>query len=68
MKKNVTTIDRTFEKVASLRKMLLRGVSQSKKIELIAQEVEKVLPEIVATHSQNGNKSVDYANLVAVLV
>jgi hypothetical protein len=51
----------------------LRGVSFNWKednraaIGLIAQEVEKVLPEVV-TERENGTKAVAYANLVAVLI
>jgi len=34
---------------------------------VIAQDVEKVIPEIVHT-AENGYKSVEYAKLVAVLI
>lgn len=52
----------------------LRGVSFTWKetgddsIGLIAQEVEKVLPELVSTDSDTGLKSVQYGNLVAPLI
>jgi translation initiation factor IF-2 len=36
-------------------------------IGVIAQEVEQVLPEVVAT-AENGDKSVAYGNIVAVLI
>lgn len=51
----------------------LRGVSYVRKdtgklgIGLVAQEVEKVLPQLVATDA-NGMKSVAYANMVGVLI
>ena len=51
----------------------LRGVSYVRKdtgklgIGLVAQEVEKVLPQLVATDT-NGMKSVAYANMVGVLI
>jgi hypothetical protein len=51
----------------------LRGVSYARKdtgklgIGVIAQEVEKVLPQLVAT-DVNGTKSVAYANMVGVLI
>ena len=52
----------------------LRGVnftwrdSGRSDIGLIAQEVEKVVPEVVHTDEQTGMKSVEYGNLVAVLI
>jgi len=39
-----------------------------KQIGLIAQEVEKVIPEVVSTDKADGYKSVEYSNMVAVLV
>lgn len=51
----------------------LRGVSYVRKdtgklgIGVVAQEVEKVLPQLVATDA-NGMKSVAYANMVGVLI
>jgi hypothetical protein len=44
-----------------------RGFAEGKQIGFIAQEVEKILPELVTT-DQNGYKSVAYANVVPVLV
>ena len=59
----------------SLQKVLeLQGVSFNWKstgqpsIGLIAQDVEKVFPEIVATDSKTGLKSVAYENLIAPLI
>lgn len=52
----------------------LRGVnftwrdSGRSDIGFIAQEVEKVVPEVVHTDAQTGMKSVEYGNLVAVLI
>ncbi len=37
-------------------------------IGLIAQDVEKVLPELVATNPQTGYKSVKYSNMVGPLI
>jgi exopolysaccharide biosynthesis protein len=37
------------------------------KVGVIAQEVEKVVPEVVATNA-DGYKSVSYGNLVGVLI
>ena len=52
----------------------LKGISFNWKdtgkadVGLIAQDVEKVLPELVATDSSTGLKSVKYGNLVAPLI
>ena len=40
---------------------------EGKRIGLIAQEVEEVIPELVHT-ADDGYKSVEYANLIAVLI
>jgi hypothetical protein len=44
-----------------------RGFAAGKQIGFIAQEVEKILPELVSTDA-NGYRSVAYANVVPVLV
>lgn len=75
-KKNIFTLNNALEKV-----MQLRGVgyemrkeefpdkqfSEGAQVGLIAQEVEKVVPEVVVTNA-DGYKSVDYAKLVPVLI
>jgi hypothetical protein len=43
------------------------GADQSRQAGLLAQEVERVMPEIVAT-DDNGYKSVDYGKLNALLI
>jgi len=77
LKKNIMPIDGALDKVASLRGVTFewrreesfsKGFDEGKKMGLIAQEVEGVLPEVVSRNVQNGNKSVEYANLVAVLI
>ena len=64
LKSDVETIDNALDKV-----MNMRGVSftkqAEKKIGVIAQEVEKVLPEVV---SDGEYKSVAYGNMVGVLI
>jgi len=45
----------------------VQEIDSSKQIGMIAQEVEKILPELVNTDS-NGYKSVEYSRVVAVLV
>lgn len=75
-KKNVATIENALDQVTELRGVTFEwrrdefgqmNFPASRKIGLIAQEVEQVIPEVVNTN-KNGFKSVEYANLVAVLV
>jgi hypothetical protein len=63
---------RTIENAVDITKQL-RGVSYLRKdtgklgIGVVAQEVEQVLPQLVATDT-NGMKSVAYANMVGILI
>jgi len=75
-KKNIQNIDTPLSKVLSLRGVYyywdldnpdVQEIDSSKQIGMIAQEVEKILPELVNTDS-NGYKSVEYSRVVAVLV
>jgi hypothetical protein len=65
LKSNITTIDNGLSKVLEMR-----GVEYTKdgkkSLGLIAQEVEAVLPEMVA--EIEGFKTVSYGNIVAVLI
>ena len=68
LKSNIETIQGGLEKVEQLR-----GVTYTRderdNIGVIAQEVEKVLPEIVLTaDDEMGTKSVDYSRITAVLI
>lgn len=68
LKDNIETIENGLAKVSELR-----GVSYTKdnkkSIGVIAQEVEKVLPEVVITgNTEDKFKSVDYGRLTAVLI
>jgi hypothetical protein len=68
LKDNVETITEALHKVKQLR-----GVSYSSRLDydqhigVIAQEVERVVPEVVKTHP-DGLKSVAYGNLVGLLI
>jgi len=67
LKKNILTISNPLERVLNLRGVSFEWKDDGKKdIGLIAQEVEQVFPELV--WESNGLKSVEYANLVAVLI
>jgi hypothetical protein len=69
LKKNISTIENPLDKI-----MKLRGVnftwknSNQKTVGFIAQEVEKVVPELVKTNSQTTLKSVHYSNIIAIVV
>ena len=69
LKKNIQVIPDALDKV-----LKLEGVSfqwkdgDEKSLGLIAQDVEKILPELVKTNSETGLKSVEYGNLVAPLI
>jgi hypothetical protein len=68
LKENIHTIENALEKVTALR-----GVSfdfkedKKQQIGVIAQEVEKIIPEVVG-ENPNGYKGVQYGNLVGLLI
>jgi hypothetical protein len=66
LKENVSTIENALEKVLSLRGVEYDRVESGEhQIGVIAQEVEKIIPEVV----YGGEiKSVAYANIVALLI
>ena len=72
LKTNVTTIEDALSKVKSMRGVMfdkedsLSGDLQ-KSTGVIAQETEKVLPEVVHNHA-SGYKSVAYGNMVGILI
>ena len=77
-KTNITPIENPLQKVLQLRGVNFdwnknafpeRSFSESKAIGFIAQEVEKILPEVVQTEKNaEGYKSVQYDKVVALLV
>ena len=68
VKENIKTIDNSLEKVNKLRGVEFNKIGEDKKsIGVIAQEIEKVLPEVVRTDGE-GMKSVAYGNVVGVLI
>lgn len=70
LKKNVTTLTSGLATVNRLRGVSYNWLDESRpenKIGFIAQEVEKVLPELVMT-KEDGFKAVNYAEMTAVLV
>jgi hypothetical protein len=75
-KKDVTTINDALDMACRLRGVQFNwrqdefaemNFPEGRHLGVIAQEVEEVVPEVVHT-SADGYKSVEYANLVAILI
>lgn len=75
-KKNIQPLDSALQKVVALEGVSYEWkteeypqmkFSEGVQIGLIAQEIEKIYPELVLTDA-SGYKSVEYANIVAVLI
>jgi hypothetical protein len=70
IKTNIKTIENALDKT-----LLLRGVEyndiriepERKRIGLIAQEIELIIPEVVRT-GDDGLKGIEYQNLVGLLI
>ena len=68
LKENVETIDSALDKVNQLRGVKYNKIGEDKNsIGVIAQEIEKVVPEVVL-ENEDGIKSVAYGNITAVLI
>lgn len=76
LKKNIVTINNALSKIESIRGVYFnwrndvvknRGSDTTLQMGVIAQEIEKVMPELVHTDNE-GYKSVEYSNMVAVLI
>ena len=68
LKDNIETLTDGLDKVEQLRGVTYTR-NEKENIGVIAQEVEKILPEIVLTaDDEMGTKSVDYSRLTAVLI
>jgi hypothetical protein len=67
-KKNIKTIDNGLSKVLNLRGVSFEKIdTEGTHIGVIAQEVEKIIPEVVY-ENDDGKKSVAYGNIIAVLI
>lgn len=75
-KKDIVKIDRALDKVLALEGVMYHWKQESfpgiftdstLQMGLIAQEVEKIIPEVVETDKE-GYKSVEYSHLVALLI
>jgi len=73
LKKNIEEIPNALEKVLQLRGISFEWIEDNednnkKNLGLIAQEVEKIFPEVVATDKATGLKALEYGNLISPLV
>ncbi len=70
LKENIKTIPNALEKVTQLRGVqYTRKDTKQQSVGVIAQEIEKVLPEVVVTNNdEDGTKSVAYGNVVGLLI
>lgn len=69
LKENVIDIENALAKVLAMRGVEYNLIGESdKKIGLIAQEVEKIIPQVVNTDEATTLKSVAYGNVVSVLI
>jgi hypothetical protein len=75
-KTNISTLSNSLSTVKNMRGVVynLKGLSEDgevgpKRVGVIAQEIEKVLPEVVSTDKSGAEyKSVAYGNIVGVLI
>ena len=69
LKKNIVPLSGQLEKISQLQGVSFDWKKDDKhNLGLIAQEVEKVYPDLVSTDKITGLKSVQYGNLVAPLI
>jgi len=71
LKEDIKPLGLCLDKVCSLQgvEFVRKGHEDKKQIGFIAQEIEKIVPEIVTTaNDENGYKSVAYGNVTALLV
>lgn len=69
IKTNIKTIDNALDKIINCRGVSFNYIDNSNKeqIGVIAQEIEKIIPEIVETNN-NGFKNVNYLSIIGYLI
>lgn len=68
-KSNITPIDNSLEKISQLQGVTYIMNKDKKQIGFIAQDVEKIIPEVVFTDdSEEQYKSISYGNITALIV
>jgi len=75
LKKNINTINGGLDKINALRGVTYKWNEKSICLDkdslqygLVAQEVEKVVPEIVLEDPEKGLKAIEYSKITAILV
>jgi trimeric autotransporter adhesin len=69
LKTNILPLSGALSKILSLQGVSFNWKKDgSRSIGLVAQDVEKVFPELVGQNAETGIKSVEYGNLVAPLI
>lgn len=69
LKTNIAPLSDSLEKISKLQGVSFQWKKdQTKSVGLIAQDVEKVYPDLVHTDKTTGIKSLEYGNLVAPLI
>jgi hypothetical protein len=71
LKNDIKPLELCLDKVCNLQgvEFVRKGDEDKKQIGFIAQEIEKIVPEVVTTaNDENGYKSVAYGNITALLV
>ena len=69
LKDDIKPIPNALEKALALEGVSFRWKESGEpSLGLIAQDVEKVFPELVGTNPETGLKTVEYGNIVAVLI
>ena len=70
LKENIITVDNAVEKITAMRGVFYNRIDtedKSRKVGVIAQEIQEILPEVVTT-SDDGTLGVAYGNIVGVLI
>ena len=67
LKSNIRTIDSALDKVTAMRGVYFDKDGKAR-TGVVAQEVEKVLPEVISVNENDGYKTVAYGNIVGVLI
>ncbi|MDA8817089.1 tail fiber domain-containing protein, partial [Alphaproteobacteria bacterium] len=69
LKEEIKVIENAVEKVKEIRGVTYKDIeTKINRTGVIAQEVEKVLPEAVTKHEETGMLSVAYGNMVGLLI
>ena len=68
LKNNISTIDNALKKIINCRGVNFNYLNDSNiNIGVIAQEIEKIIPEVVETKN-NGYKTVNYLSIIGILI